>query len=87
MLGTPRQPSGSFEARKEVAPNDPRGRMLSTWIKDSENNPGQSNREFNQAIGQAASQAEQALSQDQVPARYRHNIKDYFDQINQPGQE
>lgn len=54
------------------------GRVLSSWQRDGQPGEGSSNLTFNQAVDEARSEAERAVSEQRVPKRYQKSIREYF---------
>ena len=50
-------------------------------MENGEMSPGQATVEFDQAVTEARTDAERAVTEDRVPRRYHGTVKDYFQQL------
>ncbi len=56
------------------------GRVLASWQTDGPMTAGESNARFRETVQSGAEQAERAVTEDRVPARYHQTLERYFDQ-------
>lgn len=57
------------------------GRVIASWLSESENVAGPATVDFNTAVRQAQIQAEHALAEDRLPLRYHQAVRTYFQQL------
>lgn len=80
-LGAEKNLSGQYQAdaRGDIKERD--GRIIASWQTDGNVVAGEVTVDYNNAVTEARSEAERAVSDDRVPRRYHGAIKDYFDQL------
>ena len=79
-LGAERQ-TGPYTTTAEHDIQQGQGRVIASWQENGEMSAGEATVEFDQAITEARSDAEHAVTEDRVPRRYHDSIKDYFQQL------
>lgn len=57
------------------------GRIIASWMQKGEAAAGEATVEFNTAVTEARDQAERAIADDRVPARYHGAVREYFQQM------
>ena len=73
--------AGNHTSYSEYDIQQGQGRVIASWQENGEMTAGEATVEFDQAITEARSDAEHAVTEDRVPRRYHDSIKDYFQQL------
>lgn len=82
--GNPYGQHSSYDPTSTHAANDIQqgnGRVIASWSETGEMTAGEANVEYNQAVTDARTAAERAVTEDRVPRRYHDGIRDYFQQL------
>ena len=73
--------TGPYATRTEQDLQERQGRVIASWQEDGPMSAGQATVEFDNAITEARTDAEHAITEDRVPRRYHSAIKEYFQQL------
>ncbi|MEM9415711.1 MAG: hypothetical protein AAGA29_09580 [Planctomycetota bacterium] len=82
--GNPYGQHSSYNPANTHAANDIQngeGRVIATWTENGEMAAGEAQVEYNNAVTEARSAAERAVTEDRVPRRYHDSIRDYFESM------
>jgi len=82
--GNPYGQHSSYNPANTHAANDIQqgdGRVIASWSETGEMTAGEANVQYNQAVTDARTAAERAVTEDRVPRRYHDGIRDYFQQL------
>ena len=82
--GDPYGSHASYNPTHTHAANDIQqghGRVIASWSENGEMAVGDAQVEYNQAVTDARTAAEHAVTEDRVPRRYHDGIRDYFQQL------
>ncbi|MEX2544684.1 MAG: hypothetical protein WD316_06110 [Phycisphaeraceae bacterium] len=80
-IGQERRVEG-YQQRGEDAAGEARaGRVIASWSEPGPVDAGEARLQFDDAVTEARSEAEQAVTDDRVPRRYHGSIREYFRQL------
>ena len=77
----PQPRTGPYTTTAEHDIQEGQGRVIASWQEGNGMAANEATVEFDQAITEARSDAEHAVTEDRVPRRYHDSIKDYFQQL------
>ena len=81
------QQAHQYQTRYEGDIKQGQGKVIASWLENGEMMAGDATIEFDQAVTEARSSAEKAVTEDRVPRRFHNSLKSYFDNLpDSPGE-
>ncbi|MFA9477957.1 hypothetical protein ACERK3_06555 [Phycisphaerales bacterium AB-hyl4] len=78
---------GEYQTQARDRSRDGQGRIIASWHEEGEMTADAPTIEYDQAVSEARSDAERAVSEDRVPRRYHGAIREYFKQLPESADE